>query len=112
VIAHGKIAVRGKVPWDGALDGVINECDTQRGMVFEFSRRTGLPLLGPAPFNRIMRSRCTYTVRDDVIVRTDVPLVGMIPAPPDVLNQLAFMIHQGIVDGASIMASATPFCFL
>src|ERR1041384_4014377 len=90
-------ALKRNVPWDATFDGVINQLHAQHSVVLKLALSTNLTLLKPAPFNRIMRSRGTYIVRDEVIMRDDVPLIGMIPEPPDVLNQLAVMIPQRVV---------------
>src|SRR5215211_4180875 len=71
----------------------------QLRMVFAFLGGTGLTFLQPTPLNRIVRSRRADVVRDHRVMGDHVALVSMIPAPADVVDQLALMIHQGISDG-------------
>src|SRR4051812_2001967 len=39
-----------------------------------------------------------HVVREQVIVRDEVPLLGMIPEPAGILNQFAVMVNQGVID--------------
>src|SRR5262249_26858946 len=100
-----KIAIKREVTRDPAPQGIIDQLDTQGGMVFELARRTRHPLLKATPFDRIVRARRTHVIRDQVIIGNDVALVGMIPESADVLNQLALMIHQSIIDGNNTPAA-------
>jgi hypothetical protein len=99
VIAYRKIAIKREGAREPAPHSIIAQLDTPRSMVFELPRCTGLPLLESLPLDRIVRSRCTHIVRDGVIMRNDVPLVGMIPEPAHIVDQLALMRHQRIVNG-------------
>src|SRR5215211_6369618 len=93
-----EIAVKREVPWDATGDGIVDQLDTQLGVVLERPLLTRVFFLEPAPFNGIMRSRGTDIVGDQVIMGEDVPLVRMVPEPAHVFDQLAGMVHQRIVD--------------
>jgi hypothetical protein len=63
-----EIAVKCAVPRDPTPHGIIDQLETQLRVVFELLHCTGVPLLEPAPLERIMRSRRTHVVGDDKAV--------------------------------------------
>ncbi len=59
----------------------------------------GFFLAEAAKLQRIVSARWTHIVGDEIIMGNDVALVGMIPQPAHILNQLTRMGDQCIVDG-------------
>src|SRR5262249_55402112 len=61
-----EIAVKGEVARDVARDGIIDQLDAQRRMIFECRCGTRITLLKPTPLDRIVRSRRTDVVGDQI----------------------------------------------
>src|SRR5437764_12655642 len=59
-----EIAVKGEVARDGASDGVVDQLNTQLGVVREVPLLARDFSLEPSPFNGIVRSRWADIVRD------------------------------------------------
>jgi len=107
VVQHlrvGKIAVEGEDPWDAPLDHPIDQVATEVGMAQEWGlfRLTQLPLAEAAKLQRIVFARATDVVNNEVTVGNQVALVGVIPEPAHILDQLAIVVDEGVVerDGA------------
>src|SRR5262249_34176818 len=98
-LGTGEITVKGEVAGETTYDSIVDQLDTQFGVVLERSLLTRVFFPEPSPFNGIVHSRGADIVGDQVIMGDDVALVGMVPEPPHVFDQLACMVDQGIVDG-------------
>jgi hypothetical protein len=98
-LGTGEVAVKRAVSRHPPLDGIVDQLDTQLGVVLELALLTRVFFPEPAPVNGIVRSRGTDVVGDQVIMGDDVTLVGMVPEPADVGDQFARMVNQGSVDG-------------
>jgi hypothetical protein len=93
------IAVKREVPRDAARNSIVDQRNTQRGVILELLLLARVLFPEPSPFHRRVCSRGTDIVGEQGIMGDDIPLVGMVPKPAHVCDQLARMVHQGIVDG-------------
>src|SRR5207248_9805905 len=89
-----KITIKCEVSGNSTRDGVVDQVHAQDGVVFKRALHTSIPLLETAPLDGIVRPRGTDIVRDYIIMGNHMALIGMIPEPPHILDQLALMRHQ------------------
>src|SRR5215510_8180871 len=108
-LGTGEVTVKSEVPWDATGDGIIDQLDAQLRMVFEGRHGTRIALLKPTPLDRIVRSRRTDVVGDQVIMGDDIAFVGVVPEPAYVFDQLPGMVHQRIING-NHAAGAVAHC--
>ena len=95
----GEIAVKGEVARHVPGQGIVNQVETQRGVILEVLCRAAVLFPEPSPLDRIMAARRTDVVGNQVVVGDDVALMGMVPQPAHVLDELAAVIDQGVVNG-------------
>ena len=95
----GKIAVKGEIAGNVPCQGIVNQVEAQRRVILEVLGRAAVLFPEPPPLDRIMTARGTDVVGNQVVVGDDVALLGMVPQPAHVLNELAAVIDQGIING-------------
>ena len=78
-------------------------------MILELLGRAGVLFPEPSPLDRIMAARGTDVVGNQVVVGDDVALMGMIPQPADILDELATGVDQGIVNGNDAVMAVAGF---
>jgi len=97
----GKITVEGEVAGEVLRDHPIHKFPEQDVVVPEGDLffRAGLFLDEPAELQRVVLAGGADVVDDQVVVGDLVPLLGVIPEPAGVLDELAVVVDQGIVQG-------------
>lgn len=66
----------------------------------------------PSEFQRIMFVRCTDVIGDEIIVSDFVPAFGVVPEVTDILDVLAAVVDQHVVDGNNPMLGITSRAIL
>ena len=97
----GEIAVEGEIAGNVVCDGPVDQFAKQNIVIAEFllQLNAGFLLDESAELQRIMFAVGTDVMGDQIIVSDFIPLLGMIPEPADVVDELAVMIDQRVVDG-------------
>src|SRR5215210_8852940 len=97
----GEIAVKAKIARDGLLNHPIDQLNAQIGMGMErlLGRNTGLFLAKAAKLQRVVFATGMPIIGKQIIVGNQMALLGMIPKPAYIVDQLTIMINQGIIDG-------------
>ncbi len=96
----GEVTVEGKIAWDRLIDHPIDQLFAQNGMILEgcFVGHTGLLLAEAAELQRIVFARGTHVIGDQIVMGDQMPLIGMIPEPAGIFNQLAVMGDQRVIN--------------
>src|SRR5438034_6948290 len=111
----GEVAVHGEGARDMPAVYPIHQVLEQLRMVLEGSvaRLALLTLLEAAEVQGVMFARGADVVGDQVVVGNLVALRGVVPEPADVVNQLAGVVDQGVVQGnGAVVAVAGVGVFL
>src|SRR5690606_7415201 len=101
VLGIGKIAVKREVARDVSLADPVDQLAEQHTMILEgfASRFALLALLEAAELQRVVLAAFGDVIGEQIIVGDLVTLFGVIPEPTDVLDQLAVMVNQHVIDG-------------
>jgi hypothetical protein len=101
VLRTGKIAVPGEESRYVMLASPVDQLSKEHTVVFErFSLFfTLLPFLETSKLQGVMLATLTDVVDEKVVVSNLVAILGVVPEPPDIGNQLAFVIDQHVIDG-------------
>src|SRR5215211_7620221 len=96
----GEIAVKGKIARDRLLNHPIDQLNAQIGMGMErlLGRNTGLFLAKAAKLQRVVFATGMHIIGKQIIVGNQMALLGMIPKPAHIVDQLAVMVNQSVVD--------------
>ena len=99
-LGSGEVTVEGDIAGNILLNHPIDQLFAQHRVILERLICGGASLLLPeAPkLEWIVLARGTHVVRNQVIMGDQVALVGMIPEPASIFNQLAIMVDQGVID--------------
>src|SRR6266508_2196866 len=96
----GEVAVKGEIARYSLLDHPIDQLLAEYGVILEgLACGDATLLLTKAPkLQRVVLEGGADIVGDQVIVGDQMALVGMIPEPAGIFNQLAVMVDQGIIN--------------
>ena len=97
----GEVAVEGEVAGDLPLTDPVDQLAAQLGMVAErlLDRLADLLLAEEAELQRVVLAAGADVVDEEVVLGDLVPLLGMVPEPSGVGDQLAVPVDEGVVDG-------------
>ena len=94
-----QIPIAWAVPGPSPRMASFAQVPAQPGVGLQRARRTSILRLETAPRDGRVRPRGTDVVREYIIMGHHMALLGMIPAPPDVLDPLALMRPQHLIEG-------------
>jgi len=99
-VGMGEVTVEGELARNILLDDPINQFLTQNGVVLEGRaiRDTGILLAEAAELQRVVLARGADVVGNQVVVGDQMALLGMIPEPASIFNQLAVMVDQRVIN--------------
>jgi hypothetical protein len=99
-VGIGEVAVEGEITRDLACAHPIDQVDAQVGVVLERCsfRLAGLLLAKATELQRVMLAGDLDVIGNQVIMGNQMALIGMIPEPASVLNQLAGMVNQAVIN--------------
>ena len=97
----GEVAVEREVAGDLPLTDPIDQLAAQLRVVAErlLQGLAHLLLAEAAELQRVVLAAGADVVDEQVVVGDLVPLLGVVPEPADVLDELAVVVDQGVVDG-------------
>jgi len=101
VLDAGKIAVPGKISRNVAIADPVDQLTEEHAVIFKrlavfFAL---LAFLEASEFQRVMLAAGTDVIDEQIVVGDLVAVFGVIPEPTHVVDQLAFVIDQHVVDG-------------
>src|SRR5579862_1317614 len=96
-----KVTVKGKRPWNFLLADPIDQFLAEDGVILERNLKTlaKVFLLKAAEFQGVMFATGADVIDDEIIVSDLVAMIGMVPEPANVRDELAAMVDQGVVNG-------------
>jgi hypothetical protein len=112
----GEVAVHGEGARDVPLVHPIDQILEQLGVVGERNlvRLTLLLLAEAAELQGVVLAGGADVVGDQVVVGDLVAFLGVVPEPADVVDELAVVVDQGVVDGddpvVAVASQAGPTC--
>jgi hypothetical protein len=97
----GEVAIHREVAGDLAIADPVDQLAGQDGMVAErlLQRLADLLLAEEAEFQGVVLAAGADGVDEEVVLGNLVPLLGMVPIPAGVGDELAVAVDQGVVQG-------------
>src|SRR5436853_4844471 len=99
-VGMGEVAVEGEIAWNDLLDHPIDQLFTENSVVLEGRSvgNAGVLLAEATELQGIVLAGGTNIISNQVIVGDQMPLIGMIPEPAGIFNQLAVVIDERVID--------------
>src|SRR5262249_32585047 len=96
----GEVTVEGEIAGNGLLDHPIDQVFAEQSMILEgfACGDAGLLLTETPELQRVVLEGGADVVSDQVIMGDQMTLVGMIPEPAGIFNQLPVMVDQCVID--------------
>ena len=99
-LSVAEVAVEGEITGNVLIDHPIDQFFAEERVVLErlVVSETGVLLAEATKLQGIVFARSADVVGNQVVMGDEVALVSMVPEPAGVLNQLATVVDQGVVD--------------